>query len=107
VDISEESVQIWDTRTGELVRRIVSPSFPIHSAAFSPDGRLLATVAGDGCARLWGVVDGRERRRLDGQAQYLRHVAFSPDGRALAATGNDDDIRIWDLSALAEGGTGP
>jgi WD40 repeat protein len=97
VPANEKGVRIWDARTGDQVRSIAGHSARVLSVAFSPDGRLLATGAGDGTASLWNVATGGELRRLDGRADLLTHVAFSPDGRSLFATGNDDDIRVWDL----------
>jgi WD40 repeat protein len=97
VSIGEKSVRIWDARSGGPPRPIGGHPLPILSAAFSPDGRWLATGAGDGSASLWDVATGHEIRHIDGRADMIAHVAFSPDGRTLAATGNDDDIRIWHL----------
>jgi WD40 repeat protein len=102
----DRSVRIRDVQTGAQVLVIagrahppISEVFanPATSVAFSPDGRLLATAAGDRIASLWSVASGRELRRLVGQVPRLWKVAFSPDGCTLAATGDDDDIRFWNV----------
>jgi WD40 repeat protein len=95
-----KTVQLWDARTGALLRTIADRSVPLHWAAFSTDGRLLATAASDGTASLWSLATGRELKRLNGRADLLSRVAFAPDGRTLAAIGNDADIRFWDLDGL-------
>lgn len=41
-------VQIWDYRTGELVREFDTYLVGVHSLAYSPDGKLLATGGGSG-----------------------------------------------------------
>jgi WD40 repeat protein len=96
----ETCVRIWDARAHEPLPTFAGHSVPIRSVAFAPDGRMMATAAGDGTAAVWSVATRRELRRLDGRADLLSHVAFSPDGLTLVGTGNDDDIRFWDLRGL-------
>ncbi len=105
----ETMVRLWDARTGGRLGSIADRSVPLLSAAFSPDGRLLATAAGDATIGLWDLASGREVRRLDGRTHLLGAIAFAPDGRTLAAAGYDDAIRLWDLDGLIplEAGLGP
>src|SRR5262245_43708992 len=46
--------------------------------AFSPDGKLLATAAGDGPIRLWEVATGRRVATLRGHRRGVNSLAFSP-----------------------------
>lgn len=70
----------------------------VTSAAFSPDGTLLATTSKDG-TRLWDVPTGRTSQTLSGRRSLLVHgCAFSPDGKLLATTGSDKTARIWDVT---------
>jgi WD40 repeat protein/serine/threonine protein kinase len=67
----------------------------MRGVAFSPDGRLLATVGDDSVARVWEVTTGTERFALRGHAGSLTCVAFAPDGKTLATGGIDQTVRLW------------
>ena len=68
----------------------------LYCAAFSPDGKTLATAGKDATVRLWDRKTGATRRILRGHTDEVNWVSFSPDGRTLATTGNDRTVRTWD-----------
>jgi WD40 repeat protein len=63
--------------------------------AFSPDGRLLATVGRDESLRLWEVETGNAVATREEAGAWLFAVRFSPDARWLAIGGNEATIRIY------------
>ena len=52
-------------------------------AAFSPDGRTIASGAADATVRLWDTAARRELHVVRGHAHSVLSLAFSPDGRPL------------------------
>lgn len=67
----------------------------VHSVAFSPDGRMLASASIDGSIKLWDVAGGTELTTLRGHTNGVYGVAFSPDGRTLASVSIDGTVKLW------------
>ncbi len=76
------------------------PANPDRCAAFSPDGKWIATGDQDGKVSLWGVESaGRDHRTLRGHATSVSGVGFHPDGRRLVSCSKDGLVKIWDWEA--------
>ncbi|MCP4536735.1 MAG: hypothetical protein GY832_06275 [Chloroflexi bacterium] len=69
-----------------------------YCIAFSPDGTMLASGAGDYSICLMRVSDGKLVQRFEGHEKQVNCVAFSPDGAILASGSNDKTIRFWQVS---------
>jgi WD40 repeat protein len=77
-----DSVRLWDTSTGQLVREWVLGTRA--NVFFTPDSRALIIAQGDEFS-FWDVETLQPIRRLPRDvALYPGHVAFSPDGRLMA-----------------------
>lgn len=85
-------VILWEVASGRCTRMKQSPSAPVRSLAFRPDGRLLATGHADEIVRLWDVESRREFLDFPSSVEA---VAFSPDGRWLAVPGS-----LYELNAV-------
>ncbi len=70
----------------------------VLGAAYSSDGRLLATAGADGTAKIWDAQTGQERMSLRGHTSDVIDVAFSPNEQKLVTAGRDGTVRVWDLT---------
>jgi hypothetical protein len=73
----------------------------VFDAAFSPDGRTLATACWDGQVRLWEMVTGQIRCTFKGHTDRVFRVAFSRDGREIASGGVEGSVLVWDCTGQA------
>jgi len=79
----ENLIQLWNTRSGELVGSCAGHKQGILSVALSPDGRTLASSSSDSTLRLWNVATQQELLSVQRLADVSRFLAFTPDGARL------------------------
>ena len=77
VDEVEAIVQQMNTRGTAIGQRI-------YAAAFSPDGRTVATGQNDAVV-LWETASGKKRGQFNGHRGVVSSVAFAPDGKTMTS----------------------
>jgi WD40 repeat protein len=75
-------------------------------AAYSPDGRRIATCGKNGTVKVWDAATGAELFDCKGHTQKVYSLAFSPDGRSLATAGEDGALKVYDADTGREKFTG-
>jgi serine/threonine protein kinase/WD40 repeat protein len=100
-----EDYQFWEVSTwrpGLRLQRSGGMDIP-GTAAFSPDGTLLAVGLSNSVAQLISPLTGLELATLDPSALEVSDpLAFSPDGTRLAVSFGWDGLRVWNLARLRE-----
>jgi WD40 repeat protein len=99
---------------GIAVHRVEPPEFSLRrypwpaaclTAAFSPDGKFLASGTQDGTVHFWNLVTGKDSQ-MRGYAAKVLMTEWSANARYLAtAAGND--VVIWDFAGKGPEGTHP
>jgi len=122
---ADGAVQIFDTSSRSLLRRLTGHAAPVHAARFAPGRAATAVSAGDDATvRLWDVAAGQQTGRWDGHGDYVRALAVqtsqasksdgppsssnggasSSSSSSLWATGSyDHTVRLWDERAPGGG----
>jgi WD40 repeat protein/DNA-binding SARP family transcriptional activator len=105
--ILADELLVWDVTASEVRHVLRGHHGGIHDAAFSPDGRWLATAGrDDGTVRVWNTSSGLEELVLRHPDAIEVSVGFNADGTRLAAAGlsSTDDggaAWVWDLETQA------
>ncbi|HVR95960.1 MAG TPA: WD40 repeat domain-containing protein, partial [Thermoanaerobaculia bacterium] len=91
------TARIWDAASGREVAVLRGHVSGVVRAAWSTDGRWLATAGGlDRTARVWDGTTGRALRTYCAP-DWVGSVAWSPRGHRLAAGSFDGTARIWNV----------
>lgn len=108
-------ISLWDPLTGKQLRTLRGHRREITALEFSPDGRLLASVANEDPrpkrnvhytppapprvipkAQVWDPHSGALLRGLDLGGGPVLGLAFAPDGQRLLGVGEIGGLRVWD-----------
>lgn len=98
-----KSVRLWNVATGRAIGAPLPVPGGANRAAFSPDGRSLASADRDGTVRVWDVTTRRELGAplVASVGSGVNAVAFSPRGGGgglLATADGDGTARLWDVA---------
>jgi len=88
--------KLWEARTLREIATLSGFLLGVHSVAFSPDGKRLATgSSGQEAVKLWDLRGYQELLTLEGEGSMFWPIAFSPDGDALAAMNDQGALHLW------------
>src|SRR5262249_9895017 len=97
IGIGSNPLTLLDPATGKLLHRLEGHGSIISSAAWSPDGKQLATSSYDQKVRIWDST-GKVLQSLDGHKAPVTCVAWSPDGKQLASGDTAKTVLVWNVN---------
>jgi WD40 repeat protein len=103
-------LQVWDSDSGEEIRRFEGRSGFPRVSTFFPDGRRLL-IASDNSASVWDLETGRPIRRFDGHSVSIESASISTSGNLVVTGSYDGAARVWEADSgrqlhLLQGDTG-
>jgi WD40 repeat protein len=117
--------RVWDLDAGKPLFELKGSNGSANFAAYSPDGKWIATTGfeansftsgsslgqrsrirdtyyADRTARIWNAETGKLHLVLHGHERSIEHAEFSRDSRWLVTTSEDRTARVWDLATGKE-----
>jgi WD40 repeat protein len=108
------AIQLWNTATGHPICTLASAGTSgTGSAAFSPNGKVLAVGYDDGTGQLWNVASRQPMGKSlpsaagapsPGDGPNPPDFTFNPDGKTVLQLYDDGTIQVWEISAQAANG---
>ncbi|MGO8678841.1 MAG: protein kinase domain-containing protein [Limisphaerales bacterium] len=105
--IDGQRLDFYDARTLHLAGELGPALTNVHSFAFSPDQRLLATTDANGNLTAWRLPSMSLLTNFPAHSTPHRGagVVFLRGGKSLVTTGADDVIKEWDAATWGETGS--
>lgn len=92
--IANSDVSIREGETHQEIKRFEAHKPAVYCAAYSPNGKMLASGGADRSAIIWDTTSWQPENVLEHDASVLC-ATFSPEGSLLATGSLDGSIMLW------------
>ena len=82
----DSTIRFWKTDNGNLLKTFTTHTDFISSLRYSPNGKTLAAVCGDGSICFCDADTGKLLKTITGHTFLANSVAFSPNGKTLVSS---------------------
>ena len=95
----DETVKIWDVRSGECVATLPAHSDPVTGVDFNRDGTCIVSSSHDGLIRIWDVATGECLKTIYAEGNPpVTFVKYSPNGKFILSGTLDGKLRLWNVA---------
>ena len=98
----DETLKLWDVRTGRLLRTFQSDLGELSAVVFHPRYPRFFSGGWDGIIRVWDIKSGEQVRVLRGHMERVTSLSISYDGKWLVSGSVDGTIHVWNLKTGGE-----
>ena len=92
----DNTLKVWDARTGEQLRTFCGHTSYVNGCAISPSGDYIVSASGDYTLKVWDALTGEERLTLNGHTDRVTGCAISPVGDSIVSASWDNSLKVWD-----------
>jgi WD40 repeat protein len=93
----KSTIQLWDSKSGELLRTIPSNEFSFGCGKYSPDGQMLVVAETPDSIVLFDARTLQEKHRWSTRSRLISDLAISPNGEWLVTAGNHN-LQLWETT---------
>ncbi|HRS71421.1 MAG TPA: hypothetical protein P5175_06175 [Anaerohalosphaeraceae bacterium] len=98
---SDNSVKIWDTKSGKCIKTLEGHKHSVTAVVFSPDSKLIASGDSWGhTLKIWDIKSGRCIHSTEVHGRDIHDLSFSPDSQYVVTAAGDKLIKIWRVDTL-------
>ncbi|RKP10731.1 WD40-repeat-containing domain protein [Thamnocephalis sphaerospora] len=90
----DNSVKLWDARTGEFLATLRAHVGAVYQVCWSADSRLILSGSKDSTLKVWELRTRKLLLDLPGHADEVYSVDWSPDGQRVASGGKDRMLKL-------------
>jgi WD40 repeat protein len=92
----DNTIKLWDFKTGRLLKTLEGHSKPISSVHFSPKGDQILSASHDQTVKLWNL-NGDILLDIEAHTGQVSSAEFSPTGENIISSSFDKTVKIWNL----------
>ncbi|MBL8217486.1 MAG: WD40 repeat domain-containing protein [Bryobacterales bacterium] len=102
----DNDVRVWNTRSGELLRKMEDMTGAMFAGQFTPDGKQLLLAGLDETIYVFDAKTFQRQRTIKGHDETISALAVSPDGKMIVTGGfdvrttqNPVKVVLWDAAS--------
>ena len=98
IAMSGGDVKVYEVASEKLITTFDKHTDAVVTAAWSPDGKWIASGSVDGKAKVWKPFTGEEQLNYTSHSNEVRTVAWSHDSTRIVSSSWDRTVKVWEAT---------